>query len=154
MKNTLHLATSLNVPAAIAARTVFIAGTKGSGKTYSAGVMAEEMLSAGIHLVILDPLGAWFGLRSDAKGGPGGYPIVILGGEHADAPLLPTSGEIVADYIVKSGQSVILDMSGFSSNAEQDGRRMPNSLPAPVTACRFCWRHWRRQRRISKGCLV
>jgi hypothetical protein len=102
----------VHVPRAIAARTVFIAGTKGSGKTYTGGVMAEEMLEAGVHLVILDPLGVWWGLRHDEKGGPGGYPIVILGGEHGDRPLLPTAGAIVAEYIVRSGQSVILDMSG------------------------------------------
>jgi hypothetical protein len=99
---------------------VFIAGTKGSGKTHNAGVMAEEMLAAGIHVVILDPLGAWYGLRHDAAGGAGGFPILILGGEHGDIPLLPTGGEAVAEFVVRSGQSVILDMSGFGANAEQD----------------------------------
>lgn len=116
----LNVGEKLSMPLSVSARTVFIAGTKGSGKTYSAGVMAEEMLSAGMHLVILDPLGVWWGLRHDASGGDGGFPIVILGGEHADAPLLPSSGEAVAEYIVRSGQSVILDLSGFAANAEQD----------------------------------
>jgi hypothetical protein len=119
-EKTLILGKDLHVPRAIAARTVFIAGTKGSGKTYTGGVMAEEMLEAGVHLVILDPLGVWWGLRHDEKGGPDGYPIVILGGEHGDRPLLPTAGAIVAEYLVRSGQAAILDMSGFASNAEQD----------------------------------
>lgn len=117
---SLTLAKDLSVPRGIASRTVFVAGTKGSGKTYSGGVLAEELLGAGVHLAILDPLGVWWGLRHDESGGPGGYPIVILGGEHADVPLLPTGGEAVADFIVKSGQSCILDMSGFDSDAEQD----------------------------------
>jgi hypothetical protein len=116
----LQISKTLAVPRSIAARTVFVAGTKGSGKTYTAGVMAEEMLAAGIHVLILDPLGVWWGLRHDASGGPGGYPIVILGGEHADVPLLPTGGEAVAEYVVRSGQSCIVDMSGFDSDAEQD----------------------------------
>jgi DNA helicase HerA-like ATPase len=107
-------------PPRIAARTNFIAGTKGSGKTYTAGVMVGGDARPACTVVILDPLGVWWGLRHDAGGGPGGYPIVILGGEHGDRPLLPTAGEIVAEYIVRSGQSVILDMSGFASNAEQD----------------------------------
>lgn len=119
-KEQLKLSPDLSVPLAIAARTVFVAGTKGSGKTHNAGVMAEEMLAAGAHIVVLDPLGVWWGLRHDANGGPGGYPIVILGGEHKDVPLLPTGGEAVADYIVRSGQSCILDMSDFDSDAEQD----------------------------------
>jgi len=118
--SNLKLAPHLSVPSNIAARTIFVAGTKGSGKTHNAGVLAEEMLDAGTHVVILDPLGVWFGLRHDREGGAGGFPIVILGGEHGDAPLEPTSGEVVADYIVRSGQSVILDMSGFAANAEQD----------------------------------
>jgi signal recognition particle GTPase len=118
--SNLKLASHLSVPRTIAARTIFVAGTKGSGKTHNAGVLAEEMLDAGTHIVVLDPLGVWFGLRHDRDGGPGGFPIVILGGEHGDAPLEPTSGEIVAEYIVRSGQSVILDMSGFAANAEQD----------------------------------
>ncbi|MDB5294951.1 MAG: hypothetical protein JWO31_934, partial [Phycisphaerales bacterium] len=36
--NDLRLARDLTVPRAIAARTVFVAGTKGSGKTHNAGV--------------------------------------------------------------------------------------------------------------------
>ncbi|MDB5298022.1 MAG: hypothetical protein JWO31_4005, partial [Phycisphaerales bacterium] len=118
--NDLRLAKDLTVPRAIAARTVFVAGTKGSGKTHNAGVMVEEMLAAGVHACVLDPLGVWWGLRHDAGGGAGGLPVVILGGEHGDRPLLPTAGDIVADYLVRSGQSVILDMSGFDSDAEQD----------------------------------
>jgi hypothetical protein len=116
----LHLSKTLSVPRGIAARTNFVAGTKGSGKTYTAGVLVEELLGAGVPVVVLDPLGVWYGLRHDAGGGAGGFPIVILGGEHGDRPLLPTAGEIVAEYIVRSGQSVILDMSGFAANAEQD----------------------------------
>ena len=119
-KDQLQLAPGLSVPAAIAARTVFLAGTKGSGKTHNAGVLAEEMLAAGMHLVVLDPMGVWWGLRHDAGGGPGGHPVYILGGEHGDAPLPPTSGEVVAEFVVGRGQSVILDMSGFGSNADQD----------------------------------
>ena len=118
--STLKLAPDLSAPIGLAAATVFIAGTKGSGKTHNAGVIAEEMLSAGAHVVILDPLGVWWGLRHDASGGPGGFPIVILGGEHGDVPLVPTGGEAVAEFIVRSGQSCILDMSGFGANAEQD----------------------------------
>lgn len=123
-RNDLELAAGLSVPVGIAARTVFIAGTKGSGKTYTAGVLVEGMLAADVHVVVLDPLGVWWGLRSPAEDeaaqGRGGFPVLILGGEHGDQPLLPSAGEIVADFIVRSGQSVVLDLSKFDSDAEQD----------------------------------
>jgi DNA-binding MarR family transcriptional regulator len=108
------------VPASIANRTVAILGQKGSGKTYTAGVLTEELLAAGLHVVVMDPLGVWWGLQSNAKGTGPGFPIIIFGGEHANVPLEPSSGELVAEFVVKSGKSCILDMSHFDSNAEQD----------------------------------
>lgn len=116
----LHVSTSLNVPRSFAGRSAFVAGTKGSGKTYTTGVIAEELLAAGLHVLMLDPTGVMWGLRSGSDGGPGGYPVIILGGPHGDVPLQPTAGVAVADFIIKSGQSCILDMSGFHSDAEQD----------------------------------
>ena len=43
-------------------------GISGSGKTYSASDIAEEMLGAFMHLVVFDPLGVWWGLASVAEG--------------------------------------------------------------------------------------
>ena len=116
----LHVSAHLDIPRSFAGRSAFVAGTKGSGKTYTVGVIAEELLAAGLHVLLLDPTGVMWGLRSGADGGPGGYPVIILGGPHGDAPLLPTAGIAVADFIIKSGQSCILDMSGFDSDAAQD----------------------------------
>lgn len=120
MKPELQLADNLRIPRSFAGRSAFVAGTKGSGKSYTAGVIAEELIEAGNHVLILDPTGVMWGIRSDAKGGPGGYPIIIFGGSHGDVGLQPTAGVAVADSVIKSGQSVILDMSGFHSDAEQD----------------------------------
>src|SRR5690349_11176026 len=69
---TLDLGKDLHVPRAVAARTVFIAGTKGSGKTYTGGVMAEEMLAAGVHVVVLDPLGVWWASATTSAAGRAG----------------------------------------------------------------------------------
>lgn len=116
----LHVSAHLDIPRSFAGRSAFVAGTKGSGKTYTVGVIAEELLAAGLHVLLLDPTGVMWGLRSGADGGPGGYPVIILGGPHGDVPLQPTAGVAVADFIIKSGQSCILDMSGFDSDAAQD----------------------------------
>lgn len=60
----------------------------------------------------------WWGLRSSADGRKPGLPVVILGGEHADAPLEPTSGEVVADLVVDESVSCVLDLS-LMRKAEQ-----------------------------------
>jgi hypothetical protein len=117
------IAPGLHIPPAFAGRSAFVTGTKGSGKTYTAGVIAEELLESEFHVVVLDPTGVWWGLRhgpADANNAAAGFPIAILGGSHADVPLEPTAGEAVADWLVRSGQSCVLDLSGFGSDAEQD----------------------------------
>jgi hypothetical protein len=47
--------------------------------------MVEEFLKAGVHVVVVDPVGVWWGLRASADGQREGLPIVVLGGEHGDA---------------------------------------------------------------------
>lgn len=116
----LHLSPSLALPLELAARTQCIVAQKGAGKTYTAKKETEEMLEAGLQVCCLDPTGVWWGLRSSADGKGKGFPILVMGGNHADVPLEPSAGEIVANFVVESGQSVILDMSAFESNAAQD----------------------------------
>lgn len=106
------------LPIDLVTQTVAILANKGRGKTYTAMVMTEEMLAAGAQVVALDPTGVWWGLQADGAGP--GLPILIMGGEHGNVPLEPTSGEIVADFVVDSGQSCILDLSAFESNGAQD----------------------------------
>jgi len=81
--------------------TLAVLAIRGSGKTYTAGVLAEEMLKAGLHIVILDPEDAWWGLRSSAKGNKAGYPIIVFGGENADIPIEAGSARVVVDMIVE-----------------------------------------------------
>src|SRR5258706_3544140 len=81
-------------------------GRTGSGKTYGAGKMAEEMLDQKAQVVILDPVGVWYGLRLDANGKSPGIPIPVFGGLHGDVPLEPSSGSLIADLIVDRSISV------------------------------------------------
>jgi hypothetical protein len=62
-------------------------------------------------VVVLDPVGAWWGLRSR-------YEIPILGGAHADLPLEPTAGKLLAEVVHDSGRSIVLDTSAFPSKAK------------------------------------
>lgn len=94
-------------------KTQAILAKKGSGKSYTASVQAEELLELRQQVVAIDPTGAWWGLRSPAPGTRAGYPIAVLGGEHGDVPLEVTAGEVIADAIASEHFSAILDLSLF-----------------------------------------
>ncbi len=87
---------------------------RGAGKTYCASVQAEEMLKAGIPIVVLDGMGIWWGLRVSSDGLHEGLPVVVFGGEHADLPLSPEKASELAKAIVESNISCVLDLSPFS----------------------------------------
>lgn len=115
----IRVAEGLSMPVdALTQRFALLART-GAGKSYAAGDLAEEFLQAKQQIVVIDPNGAWWGLRSSADGKGPGYPILIMGGDHGDVPLEPTSGAMVADLVVHDGVSVILDLSKFETDADE-----------------------------------
>lgn len=105
----LKIAPHLSLPIEAVTQTFALLARRGAGKTHTASVIAEEMLDAGFPIVVLDPVGVWYGLRSL-------YPVAIFGGEHADVPLQATGGKLVADFLVEKRISVILDLSSFGEN--------------------------------------
>ena len=93
-------------------------GKTGSGKTYAARGEVEDLLDLGEQVVIIDPTGAWPGLRSKPDGTPSGYPIAIFGGAHADRPLTPDMAPALGRIAGTTTQSMILDLSGISLELE------------------------------------
>lgn len=118
---TLQLAAGTNLPLATVTGTLAILGIRGSGKTNTAVVLAEELLDQGQQVVVIDPTDVWWGLKSSKDGNAAGYPVVILGGKHGDIPMNAEDGATVADFIVEERASVILSMRHFESRA--DARR-------------------------------
>ena len=110
----IHLGKGLSLPLEVVTQTFGIVAKRGSGKTETAVVMSEEMIGAGQQVVAIDPVGVWWGLRSSADGKKAGLEVVILGGDHGDVPLEPTAGAVIADLIVDTGISAVIDLSGFS----------------------------------------
>lgn len=108
------------LPPDVITQTFAILAIRRVGKTYTASVMAEEMMKAGLPFVALDPTGAWWGLRASADGKSAGYPVVIIGGAHGDIPLEAGAGKLLADMVVDHPGWYVIDMSQTSSNAEQD----------------------------------
>ncbi|HTH42873.1 MAG TPA: DUF87 domain-containing protein [Terracidiphilus sp.] len=109
----LALAKNLRVPLDAVTQTFGFMGKKGSGKTYLAGLMAEQMLDRHAQIVVIDPVGNWYGLRVGADGNSKGKDIFIVGGEHGDVPILPDAGARLARLLVEKQISVILDISSF-----------------------------------------
>jgi hypothetical protein len=73
------------------------------------------MVAAKQPFVVLDPTGAWWGLRSSADGKSPGLPVVILGGQHGDVALERTAGRVVADLVVDEPGYYVIDFSLFES---------------------------------------
>ncbi len=114
----LELGRGLSVEADFLTETAAIIARKGSGKSYFAMMMAEEMFRHSLPFVVLDPTGAWWGLRSGADGDPEkGLAIPVIGGEHGDLPLvegeaLAHQGAVIAEFAVAHyPQSLIVDLS-------------------------------------------
>ncbi|MEW6511858.1 MAG: DUF87 domain-containing protein [Bacteroidota bacterium] len=121
MKHELEIGTLMSgakftLPLDLVTRTLAIIAIRGAGKTIAATVIAEEFCECGMPWVALDPVGVWWGLRCNPEGGPGGYPVVVLGGEHADIPIEKHIGARVADAILQENVSCVVDLSGESKN--------------------------------------
>lgn len=100
----------------IVTETLAFIGIRGSGKTATATVFAEEMLECALAPIAFDPVGVWWGLRCKPDGSPGGYPIVIVGGNRADIPLDPKNARKVCDAIIEGNVPAVLDLSQNSKN--------------------------------------
>jgi hypothetical protein len=98
------------LPIELVTSTQAILARKRSGKSYTASVQAEELLRHKQQIATIDPTGAWWGLRSSAAGDGPGYPVVVFGGDHADASLEPHAGRMLATALVEHGFSAIFDV--------------------------------------------
>jgi len=98
------------LPIELVTSTQAILARRRSGKSYTASVQAEELLRHKQQITTIDPTGAWWGLRSSAAGDGPGYPVVVFGGDHADAPLEPHAGRMLATALVEHGFSAIFDV--------------------------------------------
>jgi uncharacterized protein len=109
----LKITGSVSLPNDGVTQTFACIGRKGAGKTYLASLLAEQMLGIGAQVVIIDPVGNWWGLRVGADGKSKGKDIFIAGGEHGDVPVLPEAGARFAKLVVEKNVSMVLDVSSF-----------------------------------------
>ena len=86
-----------------------IVGRTGSGKTNTAVVQAENMIDENVPIVIIDPQGDWYGIRSD-------FPVIIFGGDYGDIPLDPGSGKEAAHFVIENRVPVLFDLFLMGQN--------------------------------------
>jgi hypothetical protein len=115
----LSISDQLSLPVDAATQTFAFIGRKGSGKTYGSGKLTELLIDSGIQVAILDTVGNWYGLRLAANGKDKGIDIPIVGGLRGDIPLEPTGGALIADVLIDSGRSMIIDASQFTKADRQ-----------------------------------
>ncbi len=94
-----------------------IVGKTGSGKTYTAKGEVEYLLERQRRACIVDPTGAWWGLRSSKSGKKSGFPVVVFGGDHADVPITRDMGARLAEIIAGGNFPSIVDLSDLSRTA-------------------------------------
>lgn len=92
---------------------VAVVGRTGSGKTYAARGAVERMLDDGRRVCVIDPTGAWWGLRSSADGKDPGFPVIVFGGDHADVPVFDDQGEAIGSLVAERALNCVIDLSHF-----------------------------------------
>lgn len=97
------------IPAAALAHHIAILGKTGSGKSNAAKTVVEAALDRGERICVLDPTGAWYGLRLTDKGKPSAYPVVIFGGQHGDLPIGAAHGAAIAEVVGTSSTPAVID---------------------------------------------
>lgn len=110
----LAIAAGFSLPAKEAAtQTYAFIARKGGGKTYATGVLVEELMRLGVPVIVLDPIGTWYGLRLAADGKRPGLSIPVFGGEHGDVPIDVAQGDHLARVLVRRNSAAVVDVSGF-----------------------------------------
>lgn len=92
---------------------ISLLGVKGSGKTFTAKGLVEQLLAAKKRVLIIDPLSIWWALKSGKDGISEGFPLTVIGGDFADAPLCVDTGASVAKMVAKSRNSFIFDVLNY-----------------------------------------
>jgi DNA helicase HerA-like ATPase len=115
--NRLNVGERFSLPIDFVTETQAILAMRRVGKTYTASVEAEELLKLNQQIVVIDPTGAWWGLKSSADGRSPGFSIPVFGGEHADVPLEEGAGAVIANALIEHRFSAILDVSLLRKNA-------------------------------------
>lgn len=93
---------------------VLVLGKTRSGKSTALRDLVEPLLAEASPVIILDPKGDGWGLKSSADGKKPGFPVIIFGGKHQDLPLNPRAGAEIAELVATGNRPCIIDLKGWT----------------------------------------
>ena len=99
---------------------IAILGRKGSGKTFAAKGLVERLVRRGRRVIVIDPMGIWWGLKLSADGEAAGLPVVVIGGSQADIPIAnhtAESGAQIARLLLATDVSAVVDVADMKRPA-------------------------------------
>lgn len=108
-------------PDALMEKQLGIFGRTGSGKSYTAAVLIEELLNADKPVLIIDPHGEYTSLKVSADGSPSEFPVT----HYADPQWVPEADEELeiesmdAMEYIQPGQATIIDLHGVGEERNQ-----------------------------------
>ena len=113
------------IPFAALDGKVGVMGVTGSGKTFTAIGLVEQLLDAGRQVIVVDPTGVYNGLRT-------AFPLPIFGGRFGDVEIAEDSGAAVARLIIERDLSAIVDVSALLKRSHAAARRFMGPFVATM----------------------
>jgi hypothetical protein len=108
----------LPFPRAILSQHSATLGKTGAGKSSALRVSVEDLLTQKKRVVIIDPKGDWWGLKSSADGKGAGFPVITFGDfkepyGRGDVPINERSGAHVAELIAGGNRPCVIGFRGW-----------------------------------------
>ncbi len=104
-----------------------IIGIPNSGKTYTAMKIAEDLLQAGIPIVVFDVVGVWKYLKVGKRPFKG-YKIVVAGGKGCDIELTENNAKDIIHAVLKSRVSIIIDFHSRELGQKSKWKRIVKDI--------------------------
>lgn len=88
-----------------------VLGIKGTGKTWAAKGVVEQLLDYNVPVVIFDAIGVWRYLKTPGDHARArGYKVVVAGGEEPDLPLTAENAQEIVRAAMRANVSLVIDL--------------------------------------------
>lgn len=104
---------------ALEASHLLVVGTTGSGKTYLARGLLEQLRRANRRVGAIDKLGKLWGLTLAEDGNGPGLEFIIFGGKRAHVPMTPADGHRLGRLFVERNIPAIFDLSQWTADDQE-----------------------------------
>lgn len=98
-------------------------GKTGAGKSSALRHIVEHLLGQKKRVVIIDPKGDWWGLKTAADGKGPGFPVIMFGdfkeSRAADVPITKESGKHIAELVAAGNRPCVIGFRGWSTHHMQ-----------------------------------